>query len=623
MTSRTRIILTVAAALLLLAGFLAAINKVWGPQESASSDLEVHGDIIAPDVPLQSWPAPDEPSQTRVEIDPIVGPILDAGDAGALPLTPTHPAMRFTDWRMVRGESLVQVIGRGKWQDAKLVATWSFFPHNPQAYLTIKIADLPAQQLRQSIILTMKFPTGRVVPKPAANGVGAQVATWFDKLDSPVVSVSNWSGTSLHASGQESGQDSDQNSGQHATHKLRLGVWTRSDHLAFERCPKDKAVDLEISLMLSVDIDTSVSIWPYARGAEAALAPVFSLPAEHADPQIADIAAPDARRWVRRANGLIYGHSDPDDPRSGNGGLLGYGLGATVIIPPKFSTDPDIKSLAKKLAATRVELAPGLSETSIPEAYQASSRAFKNLDCDNLAALTKHDTPAAIVTQSAPDDAAKRPLHPGPSDWPLLVLPESLDGRLETLRLRGFEPSAVEPLLKTHQTRVFSTPFVATRNPLIGAAHESLLKPTRDGHWTVSAPLSGALSNLELWREESPLMVSSVGELARYRASIKRTSIWWDASKKLQVYNPTDSTISGFTVALRGDVDAKDADRILNRRVLLAPNGESIDNVVTLIWWDVEPGLHRISIEDHGAENDSTTKLSAPSATTWSISASD
>src|SRR5690554_2063855 len=109
-----------------------------------------------------------------------------------------------------------------------------------------------------------------------------------------------------------------------------------------------------MSFMLRFGGAQAPSLWPYADDAAGALVPIFGLPAEHSDPQIAEAAAPDASRWLRRANTLIYGHSNPEDPRFGTGGLLGNKLKTTVIVPTRFSDDPKIEALARALDQTPV-----------------------------------------------------------------------------------------------------------------------------------------------------------------------------------------------------------------------------------------------------------------------------
>lgn len=614
MTPRKSLIIIASAALLGLFALFAALKPWTDKAPEAANSVAIYDDALVMDLPLTAWSADEEARRNEIEVDAERGPILQVGDADPLLLTPTHPALKLSNWRVISDDSITQVVADGMWNDAPAVARWHFAAHNPQAYFSLKISKFPVNQLRQNIALRLPFPEGALQLPSPAKGVEAQAVIWADDLGLERLSVSNWSGDALQVAGQIPNSEE--------ARELLLSLWPASAHLESETCADTLVLDLEMNFMLTIGAATPASVWPYADGSLAALTPIFGLPAEHSDPQIAEAAAPDARRWLLRAHTLVYGHSDPSDPRYGNGGLLGYDLGATIIVPAAFGEDPAIQDFAQKLDQTRVELAPAFDPTKPGDAYQGSSHVLRNTDCAQLSALAERRIPAAIITQSAPDEAAKRPVHQGPANWPLVVLPEGFDGRLQSLRLKGFDPSALGPLLEAHQTRVFSAPFVATRNPLIGAAHESLLHPERGGHWTVSTRLGGVMANLELWREESPIMVSSVAEMAQHRASIQQVKTWWRGPQQLQILNPMESTIQGFTLAIEGewDASAKGSEGRLNRRVITGGKGR-LNQPTTLIWWDLKPGLEQIDINPSITAARAQAKPGAPATVRWEITA--
>lgn len=588
MTPHKRLLLAASAGVLTLTAVIVAAWVMSKPPGVEPKHSEQQA--LLTELALDTWPEGETPREVTIHVDPKRGPLLEDPASEPLPLTPTHPALRFLSWRVLRTEALTQLVGEGVWDDSPVVARWTFRAGNPQAHFSLKMPEFSASRLRENLALKIAFPRGELSLASPAAGMSAQAALWSDTPGVARMSVSNWSGDSLQVAGQlaESPQ----------ARELLLSMWPAAAHLDSETCADDLRIDLEMSFMLGFGAAPTPSIWPYAAGAGGALAPVFGLPAEHSDPQIAEAAAPDARRWLRRAKTLIYGHSNPDDPRFSTGGLLGHKLGATLIIPPSFSDDPDIQALARALEPTPIELAPFGDASADADAYLGGSRALRRVDCARLAALAGGDAAAVILTQSAPDDAAKRPVHQGPAGWPVVALPEAFDGRIASLRLQGFEPSVLSALLETHQTRVFLSPFVATRNPLIGAAHESLLEPERDGHWTVRAPLGGALADLELWREETPIQVVSVADLARHRRALREVKIWWSASQQLQVYNPGDTTIHGFTLAVAGEHDATalQVPENTSSRVLRAAAGAAPAAARTLIWWDLKPGLHQLDL---------------------------
>lgn len=557
------------------------------------------GDAARPGAELAAWASVDDAQAATLQVDPTSGPRLQIGDGASVALGPTAPDLTYTDWQVEPGEGRTFIIGQGRLGGASVRTTWTFADGNPQAHLDMVIRGLPASRLADDISATITLPGGQLdalAPMPAMPDAIAGPMRWSGDDDAgPRLTFSNWSGEAIRA-----GDDG-------AT--LVLDLWDAARHPGLASCAAvDDApgVELHAQMHLTVGSPTTLARWPYPSGQLAALVPVFDVASHHPDAELAQGTAPDAKRWVDRARTLVYGHSNADDPRYGNGGLLGHGLGATLVVPTKFAGDEAVKAFAKKLAETRVEIAP--RDASV-EGYEGASRVLGEAKCADIAALAAGTTPGVILADSSAKTMAGG-LSAGATRWPATLRPTQLDGRLTSLLDQGLAPDALDGLVARHGVRAFSSPLVATRNPLIGAAKESLLEPERDGQWTVAADLAGALADLELWHEERPLLVTSMGAAARHVAQTRRVQWWWDDSGKLVVFNPRDRAIPGFTLAVRGTARASAGEKNPARTRLLTDEDAG---AVTLMWWNLEPGVHTVSVSREGSA------VSAPAAVQWRV----
>lgn len=532
-------LLAVAAATVVI--FMILTRSEDEPVEPRSAESKTHQPA-----PLTAWSATDDSRDIEIRVDESAGPLLQLGDSGPITLTPsvTTPsdlAFDWADWTLHRGEAHTLVTGDGIAGKAKVQATWTFFDGNPQAHLSLQIRRLPAAKLADDIIFVTSHPSGDVVMTPAVEplptGIAAP-ATWTD--GEQTLTYTNFNGPRLSPGAKPP--------------QLELALWHKSgarEEIDWSDCIEAEAeltVDMAMELTVTVGGDAAVTRWPIAGAHDAQLIPVFDVAADHPDPELHRGVARDADRWLWRARTLLYGHSSPDDPRYGTGGLLGHGLGGTIVVPEAFIDDKAVQQLAAKLQGTRAELAPRSGRV---EGYTKSSRFAPSASCQKLVELSKAGVPAVITGTPADGVMPAFASSSGPSGLAATVAPPLLDGRLSTLLEDGLSPDKLEKIVAQRQTAAFAAPFVATRNPLIGAWHESLLEPERDGHWKVATDLSSALTGLEFWREESPLLATSLGSATRHSASMRQTMWWWDEEGGLVTYNPHEKTLHDATFALR------------------------------------------------------------------------
>ncbi len=591
-SSRTRLIVAGVVVLGIVAALVGVLVSRGGGSDRPSKGADAG-------VALKPWKHADDAAQRDVAVDAAHGPALRLAGGETILLTPASDALSLSGWHVVHRKHRVSVVADGHLGAAKARATWTFVDGNPNAYLALHLRGVPAHALAGNIAFGLRLADGelRTLSPTRSADLLPHPVRWHS--GDTTLTLSNWSGDALQADPTK--------------HEIALRLWTASRHPGFQACeaaPDKLTVDLDAHLVVTIGQTSSAFRWPFAAGNEALLVPVFDTPAHLADPELARVAARDAERWVLRARTLIYGHSNPQDPRYGNGGLLGHGLGATVVVPQQFAGDPKVAALAKELAGTRVELA---ARSATAEGPLSASRVLAKPSCAQLVGAKGAPVPATLIAD-ADTGRGRSTLGLARGALAATVLPHAFDGRRSQLLSRGLSTEGLSVLVDTHGARVFAAPLVATRNPLIGAAKESLLDPERDGNWTVAQPLAGSLADMELWHEETPLLVTDLSQATTYLSQMSQVQWWWNGSGQLVVYNPSKHRVRGLTLAFTGTVrpksGAKKAGAVHTRSVAL-----NDDAALTLLWWDVPPGTHALAVEREGS------KLSRPAPVKWTVSA--
>lgn len=564
-------------------------------------------------IPLEAWEERDAPELT-LKVHPERGPEWRFSEANSQPLTPAHPDLQLSSWRVQQRADITQIVGEGqgaeRFSGAGIRVIWTVAAGNPTAHIRVELDEVPANLLAHDISLPLEFSAGELqLGRASASGVSTR-ATWelpeeherAANTQLPArLQVSAWSGDGLKDDQKPT---------------LHFKLWDATRRPGYQRCADS---DEELKTQLSADFlltfgdAQEATTWPYPEGSSAALSPIFGIPAHHHDPLLAETAAPDARRWLLRAKTLIYGHSNPEDPRYANGGILGNELGATIIYPAEFIEDKEVQELTRALENTQVELVPWGREESGQAAAQ-SSRVGREPNCADLIAMQTDGVAASINLEDKPDQDIYTQFS-APGALPAQLTPEVLDGRLETLLAKGFDTDALNLMLKAQQNRAFLAPFIATRNPLIEAAHQSLLVPEPWGHWRLTETLDDALTNLGLWRETAPVQITSVGRLANYQQASRRVQIWWDQKSNLRIYNPGEAPVRGYTLFIPEELTEaqmiaysepedganEEVKLLIQKRPLAAGSLDSEQGLFTLLWWDLPPGITRLSLQKDGA----------------------
>ncbi|MFP4598939.1 MAG: hypothetical protein ACLFVJ_11850 [Persicimonas sp.] len=579
-----------AAAILVVA---ATILVVWGglePDDAPSVD-----ELVGEASPLEVW-ADDDASSVSVRLDPTRGPIVELDEDTEFAITPTTDTLAL-DWELRRSGSTIQFVGDGELDTARARAVWTLVEGNPQAHLQISLSDVPAAWLADDLVLTAQLPAGQT--DQPTDRAGAAVL-WRDGDDE--LSFSNWSGEQIVRGGQKAPEEQ--------ASLLSFILWSQANTRGWARC-EDASDELTISLTATTTLTLGASPpaanWPYSNGHQAGVIPIFDDPAHHPDDELSQATASSAQKWLGRARTLAYGHSDPSEPRYGNGGLLGHGLGGTIIIPAEFMGDDAIERFSDSLVGTGVELAP---RTAADEGFDRRSRLLEDADCEALLKASDRQAPAVVTQiQLAASPKPHEAIGPGPIGHTAALEVDRLNGRLSTLLTAGLDPDRLDRLTDQQAQLVFTTPFVATRNPLVGAAAEGLLGPERGGQWTVAARFASALADLELWREAAPVSVTSLGDAVSHAQKSRRVGVEWDQSGALVVHNPHDQPIQGFTLEIAGRATANLADNRLPSRTLAVESAPE----TTLFWWDLQPGSSRIEFSLEGADS------APPTAVRWRV----
>ncbi|MGM0558058.1 MAG: hypothetical protein ACQEVA_16860 [Myxococcota bacterium] len=469
-------------------------------------------------------------------------------------------------------------------REAAADISWEFTPGNPTAVFEARHTLTP-DDLANPVTVELTLPSGELEAWNAKSGFHAVDAyesrsgagTWLRwRSGEAVLTFRGWSGDRFTVTPLESGG-----------YAVELTLWSPKAHPHIVECIGEMDVG-EIRLQGRSLVEfrelPKLTAWPYPDAAEAMLLPIFVAPELHSDPQLGEARSRNAEDFASRVTTLAYGHSSPKDPRYGNGGLLGHGLGGTVVAPEKLLDSKKVASLAEDLAPTRVGIAAGGSS---PADAPYDIRYASEASCETLG------SPRWLGLISAATGEGVQPVREAPAPFPIQIAARVLDGRLDSLLAQGFSRAYVDQALRNRDIYAFASPLVATRNPLIGAAADALLEPERNGMWTVSPRLAGGLADVELWREEHPIGVSSVDNLVSYRAFSREAALTWTETGAPHVSAASAQSQIGYTIALEGDAALPDTlSPPPSVRVVETENGP-----VTLLSWDAAPDTSSLQLQ--------------------------
>ncbi len=257
-------------------------------------------------------------------------------------------------------------------------------------------------------------------------------------------------------------------------------------------CEAAEEAARQVSLRLVVVATDEPVPVPVAFGDDvrAVGTPMFVDPMARSEEPWEDGRARDGEEYARRLRALAFGHSDPGDPRYGNGGLLAAGVGATFVIPSRWWDDPAVEALRSSLQETEIDVAVMVGPE---EEAPAAPRVALESSCDLVEGmLSDHAAPLVVMggTDRPYSASLRRPL-------PAVVEAGLIPATREEVLDRLFEPLVPGRLFATGEHRVVLVPLVATRNPLVDVAGEEILTPDRGGHWTLHDSLTRRLGAWE------------------------------------------------------------------------------------------------------------------------------
>lgn len=290
---------------------------------------------------------------------------------------------------------------------------------------------------------------------------------------------------------------------------------------------------------------------PTPSTAQALATPVFVDPPRLSNNAWADGRAQDALELSRRIRALSFGHSNSDDPRYGNGGLLANHLGASFAIPTDWWDDEPIQRLRQDLKDTTVELIPHLTQG--PRLDDSPSAALLSDEpCLDLRPPQDepHLPPQLVLNrhQTAPFTipiAADLP--------PRLTIGKTSSERSRILN-HLFHIGNNDGLFAHQSYRLLAIPLIATRNPLEPMAEQALLSPERNGHWTLHDSLTRELSTWELESKADTLHAMSLNQFLDHRATHSRAFAIITPHKGDLEYRPAEHPVHFLIFDAAGEV---------------------------------------------------------------------
>lgn len=544
----------------------------------------------------------------RLRLDGSSGPTWVRDDGGKVELAPASTE-RSVDWERVETSDGHRLVGTADDGDTALQYEWLFRSGDPQARFTIRIPEIDVEKLRSdSFSTSFELPTGElqalgrrlqprsVEEKELPHRVGPMIPQWLQwRSAGRTVTLDGWTGDGWSLREGSDGESL----------RLELHVWRPERHPAVQNCsdPSDDGtgtVALEAAATVTFAAAPRVVPSIIPEGEAAGAIPIFDAPEAHPDATFHGVRPDDPEDWTARAKTLAYGHSDSSDPRYGNGGLLGHDLGGTVVVPSKWADTDSVRSFARATADSGVDVAvrgarelPGDGEGR----PLSSTLVAEEPHCGALFGAEGTATPSIAV----PDfrefrgtfDAESLYTATGPA--PSSARPYRLDGSRSELLDSALSSDLLRTLIDHRDVAAFATPLVGSRDPLVPAAKEALLKPERHGAWTVSPPFAESLANLSILRETEPIWVGSLSEWSEYWKRTRNARRRWTPEGDLRLRASGEEGVRGFTLLVGGahlsdeDVAVEGADRVALRRGT-APTARAERARQTWMSWDLEPG---------------------------------
>ena len=232
-----------------------------------------------------------------------------------------------------------------------------------------------------------------------------------------------------------------------------------------------------------------------------------------------DGRARNAEDFASRLRTLAYGHSDRDDPRHGNGGLLAAGMGAIFAVPHDWWDEPPVESLRRSLRDTEID-AVRIDDPS-SQIQITDGDLCEHLTGDGPAS----DSPSTLVVKADGDRPFELPLA-GPV--PAVLVAGSSSTERSQLLDRLFPSPHTDSLFADGSHRGVFIPVVATRNPLEGISSQNILSPDRGGEWTLHDTLTRRLGRYEMSHRHDAHQSTGLSGLQRLRQGQQKSVTGWN-----------------------------------------------------------------------------------------------
>ncbi len=522
--TRTKTI--VGGLLALVVVIVVAAAFLW-PRPVEEPEFELTADREAPLPYSEAWSATD--AEDLIHLDLETG--LPTWRSSSDQMIFEGPAIEQIAWEWtpstVGGWNLLS--GTGEREGVQIATHIWTAPTFPAAIIDMDaIVEGPALSTPLDVLTTIpagssQLLTAFLTEQSAEDGeewpiIGAR----FSEVD-PTLQVHSPDG----ATGTVRKRDSDQST------QIFWNLWPALDELT--PCLIEEGARRRVSLRLILTFgDHPAAVAPpvpyRARGMGT---PIFTDPPRRTDDAWADGRSRDALEFSRRLRALAFGHSDSEDPRYGNGGLLAAGLGASFAIPAHWWDAEPIVELRASLSNTEIELLPAGHPDQIDE-ITAGTLLGSEFHCSSVAQQSAHQPETLIITGNE-ERAFEIPVA---SPLPQLMEVGQASTDREHLLNRLFEINRPDSLFSSGNHRVLLFPVVATRNPLEDIAAEEILSPDRGGHWTLHDSLTRRFSMWEFTPESADFSAISLQRLREHRWQQSASLPFFEPDGTLRIYPP-------------------------------------------------------------------------------------
>ena len=531
------------------------------------------------------------------------GTIGDDGTltVGSLSVAAPAPAGFAGSWTTAGAAGVHVLSGKGKVGDADAAFEWVLAENNPHTWFggqwssprealeaapPVSVIELPAGDLTyvNSAYETVPFAGSEVMLR---SGNWAPI-TW--RNGNEALTIWQWNADRVVLKEGEAGG-----------HLIELHWWHPEQHWVPEDCSAAAGkAEVVVRPRVALSFDAGLAPTPgrLPGGSTGAVVPVFFDPHDVTDARYRDGAATSPADFAARARTIALGHSDPTDARHGNGGLAGTDLGGTIVVPTRYADEKDAMTpVIEALAETTVDMVPEADLKPKCEAWIAAEPAGR------LGETTVFD--GAFPNLLAAEGASGAPAGPVYA-WPNV----ELTGRRKDVVQQTLSRIYLDRLEKKRGLTVLRIPLVASRNPLVPAAAESLLDPERQGNWTIQEEVARALAEIELLAEEGDFAVLSLGRLTDHWHRGADVFLVPDSSGALMVQNRSPQPIRGYTLIVDGTVvPVLEPEQEIDHELRDVPGGRQ----QTWVWFELPSGETKLRLEQPQAPT--------PSGVAWNVAA--